>query len=78
MGVAVIGGLILSTILTLALVPAGFSLASDIEAWLGKKIGRVLLADYDSLAENEKEAARRKAKKKSPIFSESGGIQPAE
>ncbi len=78
MGVAVIGGLILSTILTLALVPAGFSLASDIEAWLGKKIGRVLLADYDSLAENEKEAARRKAKKKSPIFSEGGGIQPAE
>jgi multidrug efflux pump subunit AcrB len=78
MGVAVIGGLILSTILTLALVPAGFSLASDIEAWLGKKIGRVLLADYDSLAENEKEAARRKAKKKTPIFSEAGGIQPAE
>ncbi len=78
MGVAVIGGLILSTILTLALVPAGFSLASDIEAWLGKKIGRVLLADYDSLADNEKEAARRKAKKKAPIFSEGGGIQPAE
>jgi multidrug efflux pump subunit AcrB len=78
MGVAVIGGLILSTILTLALVPAGFSLASDIEAWLGKKIGRVLLADYDSLAENEKEAARRKAKKKAPIFGEAGGIQPAE
>jgi multidrug efflux pump subunit AcrB len=45
MGVAVIGGLILSTILTLALVPAGFSLATDIEQWLGGKAKRLLPED---------------------------------
>jgi hypothetical protein len=37
MGVTVIGGLIFSTILTLLLVPAYFSLAIDIEAWIAKK-----------------------------------------
>ncbi|MEP2987553.1 MAG: efflux RND transporter permease subunit [Parasphingorhabdus sp.] len=45
MGVVVIGGLILSTIMTLILVPAGFSLADDIEKWMGKFFGRYLLAD---------------------------------
>jgi multidrug efflux pump subunit AcrB len=42
MGVAVIGGLILSTILTLVIVPASFSLAIGFEDWLGPKIGRWL------------------------------------
>ncbi len=45
MGVVVIGGLILSTIMTLALVPAGFSLADDIEKWMGRFFGKYLLAD---------------------------------
>ena len=40
MAVAVIGGLILSTILTLIIVPAGFTLADDLEKWLGPKFGR--------------------------------------
>jgi hypothetical protein len=35
MGVTVIGGLIVSTILTLLIVPAGFSLALGIESRLG-------------------------------------------
>ncbi len=39
MGVAVIGGIALSTILTLIIVPAGFTLADDIEKWLGRRIG---------------------------------------
>ena len=42
MAVTVIGGLILSTLLTLLIVPAGFSLADGIEKWLGPRLGRVL------------------------------------
>ncbi len=45
MGIVVIGGLIVSTIMTLALVPAGFSLADDIEKWMGRFFGKHLLAD---------------------------------
>jgi len=43
MGVVVIGGLILSTALTLLIVPASFSLAVGIEKWLGPKLSRRLL-----------------------------------
>ncbi|HEX2762437.1 MAG TPA: efflux RND transporter permease subunit [Allosphingosinicella sp.] len=42
MGVVVIGGLILSTLLTLVIVPAGFSLADSFEQWLGKRARRIL------------------------------------
>ena len=44
MGIVVIGGLILSTILTLALVPAGFSLADDIEKKVGGFFSKYLLS----------------------------------
>jgi multidrug efflux pump subunit AcrB len=40
MGITVIGGLIFSTILTLLIVPASFSIAIDVERWLGKRFGR--------------------------------------
>ena len=43
MGVVVIGGLILSTLLTLLIVPAGFSLADSIEKRLGGFFSRNLL-----------------------------------
>lgn len=43
MGVVVIGGLILSTLLTLLIVPAGFSLADSIEKRLGRFFSRNLL-----------------------------------
>ena len=43
MGMTVIGGLILSTILTLVLVPATFSLAIGVEQWLGPKLRKGLL-----------------------------------
>ncbi len=43
MGVTVIGGLILSTVLTLVIVPASFSLAVGIEEWIGPRLGRRLL-----------------------------------
>jgi multidrug efflux pump subunit AcrB len=40
MGVTVIGGLLLSTLLTLLIVPPSFSLAEDIERWLGPRLSR--------------------------------------
>ena len=41
-----IGGLILSTLLTLVIVPAAFSLADDFERWLGSKFGKLLTHDH--------------------------------
>ena len=43
MGITVIGGLVLSTVLTLVIVPATFSLALGIEEWIGPRLGRRLL-----------------------------------
>ncbi len=42
MAVVVIGGLLLSTLLTLVLVPASFSLADSFEKWLAPKFKRIL------------------------------------
>ena len=44
MAVAVIGGLITSTALTLVIVPAAFTFIDDIERWLAPRFGRVLAA----------------------------------
>lgn len=41
MAIAVIGGLLLSTLLTLVIVPAGFTLADDVEKHLGPWLKRV-------------------------------------
>ncbi|WP_340265581.1 efflux RND transporter permease subunit [Sphingobium mellinum] len=43
MGITVIGGLLLSTLLTLVIVPATFSLALGVEEWVGPRLGRRLL-----------------------------------
>jgi multidrug efflux pump subunit AcrB len=40
MGITVIGGLILSTVLTLVIVPASFSIALDLEQWIGPRLRR--------------------------------------
>jgi multidrug efflux pump subunit AcrB len=42
MGIVVIGGLLLSTLLTLIIVPASFSLADSFEKWLAPKFGRLI------------------------------------
>jgi multidrug efflux pump subunit AcrB len=42
MGIAVIGGLITSTLLTLVIVPAVFTILDDIERWFSPRIGRML------------------------------------
>src|SRR5579863_2849157 len=44
MAIAVIGGLITSTGLTLVIVPSAFTLVDDIERWLGPRFGRVILS----------------------------------
>jgi multidrug efflux pump subunit AcrB len=44
MAIAVIGGLVTSTGLTLVIVPAAFAVIDDIERWAGPKFGRVVLA----------------------------------
>jgi multidrug efflux pump subunit AcrB len=38
MGITVIGGLLLSTLLTLLIIPPSFSIAEDIERWLGPRL----------------------------------------
>jgi hydrophobe/amphiphile efflux-1 (HAE1) family protein len=43
MAIAVIGGLVTSTGLTLVMVPAAFTWMDDLERWLGRKIGRHLI-----------------------------------
>ena len=40
MAISVIGGLVLSTALTLIIVPAGFTLADDLERWIGPRLSR--------------------------------------
>ena len=44
MATAVIGGLLTSTLLTLVIVPAVFTLMDDVERWLGPRAGKLLLA----------------------------------
>jgi multidrug efflux pump subunit AcrB len=53
MAIAVIGGLVTSTALTLVIVPAAFTLVDDIERWLGPKFGKVLTASVPEQAESE-------------------------
>jgi hypothetical protein len=43
MGITVIGGLTVSTVLTLLIVPALFSLAIGVEKWMGPRLRRRLL-----------------------------------
>jgi len=60
MAVAVIGGLITSTMLTLVIVPAAFTVVDDIEQWLGPKVSRLLTAHppaQEPVAANEPRAA---------------------
>jgi multidrug efflux pump subunit AcrB len=47
MAVCVIGGLAMSTMLTLVIVPAGFTLADDLEKWLAPKLRRALVNNED-------------------------------
>jgi hydrophobe/amphiphile efflux-1 (HAE1) family protein len=48
MGIAVIGGLITSTLLTLLVVPAMFTLVDDLERWIGPRLMRAISPDSGS------------------------------
>jgi multidrug efflux pump subunit AcrB len=50
MAIAVIGGLITSTLLTLVIVPAVFTVFDDLERWLAPKAGKLLAEPVGSLA----------------------------
>lgn len=71
MGTVVIGGLIVSTLLTLLIVPAGFSLADGLEKRMGPFLRRKMLT-YDP-ADDHGEHGENHLGKPSP-----GGLQPAE
>ena len=50
MAIAVIGGLITSTLLTLVIVPAVFTVFDDLERWLAPKAGKLLAEPVGTLA----------------------------
>jgi HAE1 family hydrophobic/amphiphilic exporter-1 len=50
MAIAVIGGLITSTLLTLVIVPAVFTFFDDIERWAGPKAAKILAGSQSAEA----------------------------
>jgi hypothetical protein len=77
MGTVVIGGLIVSTLLTLLIVPAGFSLADGFEKRVGPWLRRRLLT-YDPTKHKENVAEPAKPTDNAPGKDDLGGLQPAE
>jgi multidrug efflux pump subunit AcrB len=56
MAISVIGGLITSTLLTLIIVPAIFTVIDDIERWIGPKAGQLLAEPPTALAPPQPDA----------------------
>jgi multidrug efflux pump subunit AcrB len=77
MGTVVIGGLIVSTLLTLLIVPAGFSLADGLEKRLGPWLRRNLLTFRDGDDKMDGDGGLTPTKKPDPKI-DLGGLQPAE
>jgi hypothetical protein len=77
MGTVVIGGLIVSTLLTLLIVPAGFSLADGFEKRVGPWL-RTRLLTYDPDKHKEDVTEATKPTDKPPGKGDLGGLQPAE
>ncbi len=76
MGTVVIGGLIVSTFLTLLIVPAGFSLADGLEKRIGPWLRRNLLT-YE-LGDDVDGDGASDTPHKGPAPRPAGGLQPAE
>jgi hypothetical protein len=53
MAVAVMGGLVTSTLLTLVIVPAAFTLIDDLERWAGPRVSRLLTAHPEDASTTE-------------------------
>ena len=77
MGTVVIGGLIVSTLLTLLIVPAGFSLADGFEKRIGPWL-RSRLLTYDPTKDKEIVAEPAKPSGNAPGKGDLSGLQPAE
>jgi multidrug efflux pump subunit AcrB len=77
MGTVVIGGLIVSTLLTLLIVPAGFSLADGFEKRVGPWL-RSRLLTYDPTKDKEIVAEPAKPTGNAPGKGDLSGLQPAE
>jgi multidrug efflux pump subunit AcrB len=77
MGTVVIGGLIVSTLLTLLIVPAGFSLADGFEKRVGPWL-RTRLLTYDPDKHGENIAEPAKPTSNAPGKGDLGGLHPAE
>ena len=77
MGTVVIGGLIVSTLLTLLIVPAGFSLADGFEKRVGPWL-RTRLLTYDPDKHGEDVAPPVATPAKATGKGDLGGLQPAE
>jgi len=77
MGTVVIGGLIVSTLLTLLIVPAGFSLADGFEKRVGPWL-RTRLLTYDPKTNGPELTAPAKASGIPSGKDDLGGLQPAE
>ena len=77
MGTVVIGGLIVSTLLTLLIVPAGFSLADGFEKRIGPWL-RTRLLTYDPDKHGEDVALPVATPAKPAGKDDLGGLQPAE
>lgn len=77
MGVVVIGGLILSTLLTLVIVPAGFSLADGFERRVGPWLRRNLLT-YKPGDDGQPIKPTRGGMSDAPLPGRGGGAEPAE
>ncbi|MDP4874303.1 MAG: efflux RND transporter permease subunit, partial [Sphingorhabdus sp.] len=75
MGTVVIGGLIVSTLLTLLIVPAGFSLADGFEKRIGPWL-RSRLLTYDPTKDKEIVAEPAKPTGNAPGKGDLGGLQP--
>ena len=76
-GTVVIGGLIVSTVLTLLIVPAAFSLADGLEKRLGPWLRRNLLTYRDGDDNDGEHSVQPSATNPRPNI-DLGGLQPAE
>ncbi len=78
MGTVVIGGLIVSTLLTLLIVPAGFSLADGMEKRLGPKLRRRFLSYDPEVHGEDRPAPPPRVIESDGSIPGGAGIQPAE
>jgi AcrB/AcrD/AcrF family len=74
MGTVVIGGLIVSTFLTLLIVPAGFSLADGME----KRVGPWMRKNLLTYKPGDDHTDHGDPDRRPPPAASTGGLQPAE